>query len=133
MPVHRYTRLAVLLHWLVAVLIVTNVLLAWTWDSVAKPDAHTMVNIHKSIGLTVLGLALMRLLWRFSHRPPAFPAKYQQWERTLSHIVHGFLYLIMFGLPISGYIMDSASKKAGGQPIRWFGLFDIPHLDLSRA
>ena len=127
MPIHRYTKVAVLLHWLVAALIVTNVLLAWTWGSLSKPTAHSVVNVHRSIGLTVLGLALLRLLWRFSHRPPAYPATYQRWESVLSHVVHGFLYLIMFGLPITGYIMDSASK-ASGQPIVWFGLIPIPHL-----
>ncbi|MDP9056779.1 MAG: cytochrome b [Pseudomonadota bacterium] len=127
MPIRRYTRVAVVLHWLVAALIVINVLLAWTWHSLSKPNAHSVVNVHKSIGLTVLGLALLRLLWRIGHRPPDLPAAYQRWESVLSHIVHGFLYLIMFGLPITGYIMDSASK-ASGQPIMWFGLIPIPHL-----
>ena len=127
MPIRRYSRVAVLFHWLIAVLIVTNVVLAWTWDSLAKADAHVVVNIHKSIGLTVLGLAAMRLLWRFGHRPPDYPAAYQRWERVLSHLVHGLLYLVMFGLPLTGYIMDSAPKGTE-HPIIWFGLFEFPHI-----
>ncbi len=128
MPIRRYSQVAVLLHWLVAALIVTNVLLAWTWDSLSKADSHAAINIHKSIGLTVFGLALLRLLWRFSHRPPAYPATYQRWERLLSHIVHGLLYLVMFGLPLTGYIMDSAPKGPAEHPIVWFGLFEFPHI-----
>ena len=127
MPIHRYSRAAVFFHWLIAVMIIVNVVLAWTWDSLSKPDAQAVVNIHKSIGLTVLGLALLRLLWRFSHRPPAYPTTYARWETVLSHVVHGLLYLVMFGLPLTGYIMDSA-PKAAERPIIWFGLFKFPHL-----
>jgi cytochrome b561 len=128
MPIRRYSSVAVLLHWLVAALILTNVVLAWTWDSLSKPDAHAVVNVHKSIGLTVLGLALLQLLWRFSHRPPAFPATFQRWERLLSKAVHGLLYLVMFGLPLTGYLMDSAQKGPVERPLIWFGLFKFPHL-----
>lgn len=128
MPIRRYTRVAMLLHWLIAALIVINVLLAWTWDLLSKPEAHAVENVHKSIGLTVLGLALLRLLWRFSHRPPAYPAPYQRWERLLSHGVHGLLYVVMLGLPLTGYIMDSAPKGPVPHPIIWFGLFEFPHI-----
>jgi cytochrome b561 len=127
MPIRRYTKLAVVFHWLIAALIVTNVVLAWTWDSLSKPDAASVVNVHKSIGLTVLGLALLRLLWRFSHQPPAYPVTYARWESGLSRVVHVLLYLVMFGLPLSGYIMDSA-PKGPEHPIIWFGLFQFPHI-----
>ncbi len=130
MPVRRYTSVAVLLHWLVAGLIVVNVLLAWSSDSLPKPEVHSVMNIHKSIGLTVLGLALLRLLWRIGHRPPAYPPSYQRWERWLSHGVHGLLYLVMFGLPLTGYFMDSAHTGKEYHPIIWFGLFEFPHLPL---
>jgi len=128
MPIRRYTRLAVVFHWLIAALIVTNVVLAWTWDSLSKSDAASVVNVHKSIGLTVLGLALLRLLWRFSHRPPAYPLTYARWESVLSRVVHVLLYLVMFGLPLTGYFMDSAHTGREYHPIIWFGLFEFPHL-----
>ena len=116
------------LHWLIAALIVTNVVLAWTWGYLPDADVRPVINVHKSIGITVLGLALMRLLWRVTHRPPALPAAYQGWEKFLSHAVHGLLYLIMFGLPLSGWIMDSAWKDAATHPMAWFGLFEWPRL-----
>ncbi len=124
----RYSGPAVVLHWLIAALIIVNAGLAWTWDSLPDGDVRPVIDVHKSIGITVLGLALMRLLWRATHRPPALPANYQRWERFLSHAVHGLLYVIMFGLPLSGWIMDSAWKDAATHPMAWFGLFEWPRL-----
>lgn len=124
----RYTSLAIFLHWLIAVGIVANVALAWIWPHLADAQVRPAIDIHKSIGITVLGLAIMRLLWRLTHRPPAYPAGYQPWERTASHAVHGLLYLIMFGMPLTGWIMDSAWKDAETHPMHWFGLFEWPRI-----
>ena len=124
----RYRGPAVVLHWLIAALIIVNVVLAWTWDRLPDAVVRPVIDVHKSIGITVLGLALMRLLWRASHRPPALPASYHGWEKFLSHAVHGLLYLVMFGLPLSGWIMDSAWKDAATHPMAWFGLFEWPRL-----
>ena len=124
----RYTGPAVVLHWLVAALIIANVVLALTWSRLPDADIRPVIDVHKSIGITVLGLVIMRLLWRFSHRPPELPAKYQRWEKALSHGVHGLLYLIMFGMPLSGWIMDSAWKDAATHPMSYFGLFQWPRI-----
>ena len=129
----RYTRTAIALHWVIAIGVVANIALAWIWplgdthDSLA-PYVRPMIDKHKAIGLTILGLAALRLLWRLGHRPPAFPLSYRPWERQLAHIVHWGLYFVIFAMPITGYVMDCAFKDAAAHPITWFGLFEIPRL-----
>jgi len=124
----RYTKTAMVFHWLVAALIIANVTLAWTWPLLADEQVRPLIDTHKSIGITVLGLAIMRLLWRLTHRPPAFPTTYQRWERTVSHLVHGLLYVIIFAMPLTGWIMDSAWKDAATHPMYLFGLFEWPRI-----
>jgi len=121
-PVNRYTNTAIALHWLIALGIVINVTLAWLWPH-SLPDAQVRpaIDVHKSIGITILGLATMRLLWRFSHRPPPLPTNYQKWEATAAHWAHVLLYVILFAQPISGWIMDSAFKDAATTPMHFFG------------
>ena len=130
METQRYTRIAIGLHWLVAIGIIANVALAWIWPYVADDNVRPLIDRHKAIGLTVLGLAVLRLLWRLGHRPPPFPASYRPWERGTAHIVHWGLYFVIFAMPITGYVMDSAYKDAAAHPIRWFGLFEIPRLGI---
>jgi cytochrome b561 len=129
----RYTKIAIWLHWLVAFGIIANITLAWTWplgdhnDAIAK-YVRPMIDTHKSIGITVLGLAILRLLWRLGHKPPAYPVSYRPWEATLSHVVHWGLYLVIFAMPITGYVMDSAYKDAATHPFYLFGTFEFPRL-----
>ncbi len=124
----RYTRPAIILHWLIAAMIAVNVALAWTWDHLPDAVVRPTIDVHKSIGVTVLGLALLRLLWRLTHPAPALPAGYRKWERVLSFFVHGLLYSLLFALPLSGWIMDSAYEQAAAHPMHWFGLFEWPRL-----
>jgi cytochrome b561 len=127
-PIRRYTGLAVTLHWLVAAGIIANVALAWIWPYLADDSVRPAIELHKSIGITVLGLAVMRLLWRFAHRPPALPTTYQRWEHTASHVTHGLLYVLIFAMPLTGWIMDSAWKDAATHPMALFGLFEWPRI-----
>ncbi len=124
----RYTKTAIAFHWIVALLIVTNVVLAWTWPNVADDSVRPLINNHKTIGITLLGLVTMRLLWRLTHRPPPFSTHLKTWEKQLAHAVHVGLYIIMFAMPLSGWIMDSAYKDAATHPNTWFGLFEWPRL-----
>lgn len=133
METQRYTKVAIWLHWLVAIGMIVNVALAWLWplgDSNATIGEYVrpMINSHKSIGITVLGLAILRLLWRLGHKPPAYPASYKPWEATLSHLVHWGLYFVILAMPITGWVMDSAWDKAADNPNYWFGLFQWPRL-----
>ena len=118
----RYTRTAMLLHWVIAVFIIINVLLMWTMDFFPKDAERPMVNLHKSIGITVLLLVVMRILWRLTHRPPSLPAAYPRWERLAAHGAHAALYLLIFLMPLTGWIHDSAWKAAASYPLTLFGI-----------
>jgi cytochrome b561 len=76
----------------------------------------------------VLGLALLRVLWRIGHPAPPYSRPLAPWEHRLAAAAHGFLYLLILGLPLSGWIYDSAWKDAPSFPIHFFGLFDWPRI-----
>ena len=118
----KYTKGAVVLHWLVAIGILLNLWIGLRFDSTPKDALRDAINFHKSIGITVLGLALLRVLWRASHVPPAMPTTYQVWERKLSHFVHWLLYGMIVAVPLSGWLHDSAWKDAGSHPMSLFGV-----------
>ncbi len=118
----RYTRLAMVFHWLVALGIAANFLIVWTVDSLPKSAERPLIDLHKSIGLTVLGLAIMRVLWRYANPPPPMPADYKRWERLLAHAAHYSLYALIFLMPLTGWIHDSAWKGAAGNPLKLYGV-----------
>ncbi len=124
----RYTGPAKALHWLIAIGIIANVALAWIWPHLADAQVRPAIDMHKSIGITILGLAIMRLLWRLTHRPPPLPTGYRRWEIGVSHATHWLLYLLIFAMPLTGWIMDSAYKNAATTPMYWFGLFEWPRI-----
>ena len=128
MAPNRYTNAAIALHWLIAIGIIANVSLAWIWPLLADESVRPAIDTHKSIGITVLGLAIMRLLWRLTHQPPALPTGYAKWEVTASHVTHWLLYAIIFAMPLTGWIMDSAWKDAATHPMFLFGLFEWPRI-----
>ena len=128
MVVTPYTRTAVVLHWLVALLIFTNIALGLAADELPDDWVRPVIDTHKSIGITVLGLFVLRLLWRFAHPPPPLPTGYARWERTASHLAHGLLYALMLLLPLSGWLHDSAWKDAATHPMRLFGLVPWPRI-----
>jgi cytochrome b561 len=119
----RYSRPAIILHWLIAAGIVANILLIWSTNLVSDEAERPLIDTHKSIGITVLGLAILRLLWRIGHKPPPLPP-YTVWERQLSRAVHWSLYALMFIMPLSGWAHDSAWKAAAQHPLKLF--FVIP-------
>ena len=125
----RYTRTAIVFHWIIAAFVVTNIALAWTfktWDD--RPWTQAVTNTHKTIGITVLGLAVMRLLWRLGHRPPPLSPAIPRWQVSAARIGHGALYFIIFAMPLSGWIYDSAWEWAEQVPISVFGLFEMPRI-----
>ena len=116
----RYTRVAIVLHWVIATLIVVNVVLGLSADALPDAWGRPAIDLHKSFGLTVLGLVLLRVLWRLSHPPPPLPDRYRRVERVGAHLAHGGLYLLILVLPISGWLHDSAFKNAQAHPLRLF-------------
>jgi cytochrome b561 len=124
----RYTKPAIWLHWIIGVLMIVNLALGFFHESFGEDNIRPLINTHKSVGITVLGLALMRLLWRLTHKPPPYPAEYKGWERVSSHVVHWALYALIFALPVTGWMHDSAWKAAPEIKMYWFGLFEWPRI-----
>jgi cytochrome b561 len=127
-PVRRYTFIAMVLHWLVAILMLVNIALIWSVDLLPDERIRPVIDAHKSIGITVLGLVLLRLLWRAANPPPPLPDGYPRWQKAAAHSAHVALYLLILALPLSGWMHDSAWKAAGEIPMYWFGLFQWPRI-----
>lgn len=132
----RYSSVAIALHWAVALLIVANLSLAFTFDgylqSADPADKRTgfeLIQTHKAIGLTVLALSVVRLLWRLTHPAPPLPAAMPGWQKFLAYLTHWGLYALMIGVPLLGWAMSSASPIQF--PIQWFGLFEWPKLPMT--
>ncbi len=124
----RYTRTAIALHWIVAVLMIVNVTLGLVAESLPEAQIRFAIDTHKSIGITVLGLAILRLLWRLTHPAPPLPPDHPRWERMGAHAAHLVLYALIFALPLSGWLHDSAWKDAATHPMRLFGLVPWPRI-----
>ena len=121
----RYSRVAIALHWTIALLIIANLAIGLFHESVFKG----FIPLHKSIGMLVLLLSAIRLLWRFTHRPPPLPATVKRWERGVAHAVHWSFYALMVLIPLSGWVFTSASPKR--HPLSFFGLFPLPPLPMA--
>lgn len=105
----RFSTVAIALHWAIAVLIVMNVVVGWKLDDLKGLAKFSVLQWHKSFGITVLVLTLVRLLWRLAQRHPPYPAHMARWEKGLAGVVHWGFYALMVGLPLTGWIIVSAS------------------------
>ncbi len=132
----RYDRVAMSLHWLIAIAIILNLALGW-WMHEAMTQgsqqalATQAYQWHKSIGLSVLGLSLLRLIWRLAHRPPALPHSMASWERRAAGLTHVAFYVLMLSLPLSGWLYVSTQWRGDAPlsvPTLWFGWWEVPHL-----
>lgn len=124
----KYTRTAIVLHWLMALLIFINLVLAFITEQIPEDRIRLAIDTHKSIGITVLGLVLMRILWRVTHAPPPLPESTPRWERRAASSAHLLFYALMLALPITGWMHDSAWKAAPEVKMHWFGLFEWPRI-----
>ncbi|MFT4077585.1 MAG: cytochrome b [Asticcacaulis sp.] len=123
----RYTRIAVILHWLIAALIIFNLSLGLIMEGLHGPVRGFWIPLHMSIGMTVLILTLARICWRLTHRPPAL-FDGPQWEHLAAHLAHFTIYALMLGLPVTGWAIISAHPPGGPGAPHYFGLFKIPAL-----
>ena len=106
----RYTRVAIALHWAIAVTIIAlmafGVLMTKEW----MPQRFAIYQWHKSFGITVLVLSVLRLGWRLAHPPPALPEGMKRWEISAAKLTHVGFYALMIGMPLLGWAMTSASR-----------------------
>ncbi len=103
-PAEKYTRVAVVLHWAIAALIGCNIILGLGSQYVPDAFVRPMIDLHKSIGITVLGLVLLRVAWRLTHRPPPLPADYRRWEVAAAHAAHLALYVLILDPATKDYV-----------------------------
>jgi Cytochrome B561 len=120
----RFSATAIFLHWLMAAGLAANFVLGLSMaDMALSPQKLQFVSWHKWAGITLLGLVSLRLLWRLAHRPPALlPAP--QWQMRAAYASHFLLYVLMFAIPLSGWIMSSA----GGFTVVYLGVLPLPDL-----
>ena len=134
MSATHYDRMAIALHWAMALLIGLNLGLGfWMHEAIdvarTQASAVRVYQWHKSIGLVLLLLAVFRLAWRLASPRVELPAR--RWQRFLAGTTHGLLYGLMVLLPLSGWLMVSTQWRGGGPltlPTQWFGLIEVPHL-----
>lgn len=121
---HRWGSVAKFFHWVIALAILGNGTFGLLMDLAHSPiQKINWLAWHKSIGLTVLALALLRILWRWGDRRPVEePAP--RWQQWASRAVHGVLYVMIVAMPLSGWWFNSIA----GKPLQWFKLFNLPAL-----
>jgi cytochrome b561 len=126
LPPVAYPPVSKLLHWLVAICVLTTAPVAIAMGRVSPgPLQNNLYNFHKSLGVLILVLMLLRLLNRLSVGAPAPEPGIEPWQRAVSSAVHGMLYLLLLAMPIVGYVANSAMGEAG-TPTPFFGLFELP-------
>lgn len=124
----RYTAVAIILHWLIAtgVFLLIAIGLTMAHGAITAATKFQLFQLHKSVGITVLGLIVARIVWRLRHRPPALPDTMPPIERKAAASTHFVFYLLLLGLPLSGWALVSVSPI--NIPTFLFGLVRWPHI-----
>jgi len=123
----RYSAVAIVLHWAIAILIVMNLLVGMRLEDLKGMTKFFVLQWHKSYGITVLVLTLARLGWRVFHRPPPFPEHMSAWEKAAARAAHWGFYVLMVALPVTGWMMVSASPT--NIPTLLYTTIPWPHID----
>ncbi|GLK50609.1 cytochrome b [Maricaulis virginensis] len=130
----RYTAVAITLHWILAALLLGMVFFGWYMEdlreglfagTVPLEEVQQAYNLHKTTGMAILVLSLVRLAWRLTHKTPGMPEGMKPWEKLAAHAVHWAFYVLMIGMPIMGWISASASELPSF-------LFNNPDMPLPR-
>lgn len=120
----RYHAVAMILHWLIGLLIIGNLGLGLLLDDIPNDLKFQFYQLHKSIGITVLALTLLRIVWRFVSPAPALPLSLKPLEIWSVRIIHFLFYILMLAIPLSGWALVSASPKS--IPTILFGILPLP-------
>jgi cytochrome b561 len=120
----RYTRTAMALHWIMALLIVSAFIMGLVMTSIPgfSPAKLRYFSWHKWLGVTVFALAVLRVLWRMFRTPPPHPAHLPAWQNHAASAVHWLLYFLIFAVPISGYLYTLSA----GVPVVYLGVWPMP-------
>jgi len=123
----NYTKMAVRLHWLIAILIIALLAGGKLMGFISNDNLTLKLmvyNWHKTIGLLILVLSIFRIYWRLTHKPPALPSEITGFPRFLSNAVHTFFYFFMIAMPLAGWAIISTSRF----PSKLFNALPLPKL-----
>jgi cytochrome b561 len=124
-PGRRYGSVAQALHWVIAALVVTQFVLAYSADGLPLGiERLILMARHKSVGMTILMLSILRLAWRIWNPPPSLPDGIRPIEQRLARYSHRAFYVLLFAMPLSGWLMSSAKNYS----VSWFNLLTWPDL-----
>ena len=122
----HWGSLAKFFHWTTVLAILVQATIGLVMVNLPKrPSTIPVYTFHKSLGLTILVFAVLRLTWRFFDARPDEPPSVPKWQATAARVGHALLYTLIFAVPLSGWLFDSATAL---RPLYWFGLFQVPSL-----
>jgi cytochrome b561 len=124
----RYGAVAMTLHWLIALLLIGNICSGLYFSGLphSDPNKFFLTQLHKSFGLTILMLSVIRVVWRLMNPVPPLPRGMGKPLRVFARGTHFLLYFLILAIPLSGWMMVSSSPL--GLPTMYFGLFQWPHI-----
>jgi cytochrome b561 len=129
--VERYDRVAIVLHWLIAVGVLAQIAFGWWMIDIPKNPVGVRAyyfNVHKSIGITLGLLIVLRIVWRLTHAAPPLPAHVPGWQKISAKLSHFLLYACMIVMPLSGFLGSSFTKY----PIKYWG-YTLPYMGWESA
>jgi cytochrome b561 len=121
---HRYGAISQSLHWLIACCLAGMLAMGFLMDEVSGELKPWLIGVHKSIGMTLLFLVMVRFVWRLLNVSPSAPETLSPLMQKAAHLAHYVLYGVMVAMPISGWLMSSAF----GRSVDYFGWFTIPDM-----
>ncbi|MBL8644766.1 MAG: cytochrome b [Rhodospirillaceae bacterium] len=127
----EWGTIAKTLHWLIAGLILLQLCIGWVLFAEVLPprtQVRLILSAHVPIGITILGLAVIRVLWRFGNAHPPMP-NMTWWERFLARASHAYLYIGAVAMPLTGW----TATNAFGTPVKWFGGIELPRITAKEA
>jgi cytochrome b561 len=127
----RYTSVAIALHWLIAIMVIGQLAGGFYMHNLPREQAELkfqLYQLHKSFGVSVLVLTLVRVGWRLTHKPPALPEKMAGWEKLLARGAHLGFYVLLIAMPLVGWAIVSSSPLADSIQTYLFGVIHWPHL-----
>lgn len=122
----RYGFVAMVLHWVIVAGVIAQYFLAEAAEETEDTAAGTIdaASVHMSVGITILALALVRVFWRMAELPPARPPAMKSYATTVARVAHVAFYVLLFAIPLTGWALATVD----GQPLSYFGLFELPQL-----
>jgi cytochrome b561 len=124
----RYSTVAIVLHWAIAALILSNLATGFVMEGLSRPLKAMVIPFHFSCGMTVLALTALRVLWRVTHKPPSLSPGLRPWERMAAHGAHTLLCVLMVAMPLIGWSIISAHPPRAEGAAQIWGFLRLPAL-----